>query len=130
MTIERTLHQTWKTEDIPERFRPWVESVRRENPDFEHRLWTDADNLRLIEEHYPWFLDTYLAYQHPVERADAARYFIVYTHGGLYLDLDMECLRPLSPLLRGDAVHLALEAGPRTQPAGTSSGGGSRILPR
>ncbi|MEM7356415.1 MAG: glycosyltransferase [Acidobacteriota bacterium] len=115
MTIERILHQTWKTGEIPERFRPWVESVRRENPDFDYRLWTDADNLRLIEEHYPWFLETYLAYRHPVERADAARYFIVYTHGGLYLDLDMECLQPLSPLLEDDAVHLALEAGPRIE---------------
>ncbi|MEM1180513.1 MAG: glycosyltransferase [Acidobacteriota bacterium] len=113
MSIPRVLHQSWKTEEIPERFRPWVQSVRRMHPDFEYRLWTDDDNERLIAERYPWFLETYRGYSHPVERADAARYFVIYTHGGVYLDLDMECLRPLDPLLLGEAVVLALEAGPR-----------------
>ena len=115
VAIERILHQTWKTEEIPRRFRSWVESVRRENPELEYRLWTDDDNLRLIEQHYRWFLPTYRAYRHPVERADAARYFIVHRFGGLYLDLDMEGLRPLWPLLDQDAVNLALEAGPRIE---------------
>ncbi|MEM8995611.1 MAG: glycosyltransferase, partial [Acidobacteriota bacterium] len=99
MPIERTLHQSWKTADVPERFRPWVDGVRRLHPDFDYRLWTDDDNERLIAERYPWFFDTYRGYRHPVERADAARYFVIYTHGGVYLDLDMECLRPLDPLL-------------------------------
>ena len=112
MSIEKIIHQTWKTEEIPEKFAAWVDSVRRENPDFEYRLWTDEDNETLIAEQYPWFLETYHAYEHPVERADAARYFIVYTHGGVYLDLDMECLRPLDALIQGEAVHLSIEAGP------------------
>ncbi|MEM8962529.1 MAG: glycosyltransferase [Acidobacteriota bacterium] len=115
MPIERILHQSWKTTEIPQRFRPWVASVRREHPAFEYRLWTDDDNERLIAERYPWFLDTYRGYRHPVERADAARYFVVYTFGGVYLDLDMECLRPLDPLLEDEAVVLALEAGPRIE---------------
>ncbi|MEM6795357.1 MAG: glycosyltransferase [Acidobacteriota bacterium] len=113
--IERILHQSWKSREIPERFRPWVASVRRMHPDFEYRLWTDEDNERLIAERYPWFLETYRGYSHPVERADAARYFVIYTHGGVYLDLDMECLRPLDPLLSGEGVVLALEAGPRIE---------------
>ncbi|MEO1085983.1 MAG: glycosyltransferase [Acidobacteriota bacterium] len=115
MPIERILHQSWKAAEIPKRFRPWVASVRRLHPGFEYRLWTDADNEGLIAERYPWFLETYRAYRHPVERADAARYFVVYTYGGVYLDLDMECLRPLDPLLDGESAVLALEAGPRIE---------------
>ncbi len=74
-------------------------------------LWTDEDNRTLIADHYRWFLDTYDSYTHNIERADAARYFILHRHGGLYLDLDIEVLRPLDTLL-GEGVTVSLEAGP------------------
>jgi mannosyltransferase OCH1-like enzyme len=31
-------------------------------------------------------------------RADSARYMYMYKYGGLYADLDMECLRPMDEL--------------------------------
>ena len=50
----------------------------------------------------PWhrrFLATYDAYPSYIQRCDAARYFIIYTHGGLYADLDYECTKPFAPVL-------------------------------
>ena len=35
---------------------------------------------------------SYDGYTHPIQRADAARYFILFVHGGLYADLDYEPL--------------------------------------
>ena len=112
MKVPRILHQTWKTEEIPRAYSAFVESVRAHHPDWDYRLWTDAANLRFIEAQFPWFLDTFLAYRHDIERADAVRYFLLYQYGGLYADLDMECLRPFDELIQGDAVHFSLEAGP------------------
>ena len=37
---------------------------------------------------YPWFLDTYDNYRYPIQRADSIRYFILASHGGIYIDLD------------------------------------------
>jgi mannosyltransferase OCH1-like enzyme len=112
MSIPRVIHQTWKTEAIPPLYQPFVDSVRTHHPGWEHRLWTDADNLRFIQERFPWFLETFVSYRHDIERADAVRYFLLYEFGGIYVDLDMECLRPFDDLVREEGVHFSLEAGP------------------
>lgn len=112
VTVPKIIHQTWKTQEIPELHADWVHSVRALNPSFEYRLWTDEDNRSLVEQRYPWFLERYDAYRHNIERADAIRYFILYTFGGVYIDLDMECLRPIEPLITGPGVFFSLEAGP------------------
>ena len=103
MKIRKIIHQTWKTHDIPrEIYRAeWIESWKRCHPDWEYRFWTDADNRRLIAEHFPEFLETYDEYPADILRADAVRYFILYQYGGVYADLDYRCLRNLEPLLAG-----------------------------
>ena len=38
------------------------------------------------------------------------RYEVLHRHGGVYVDTDVECLRPLTPLLRGIDAFAALES--------------------
>ncbi len=103
--IPRVVHQTWKTSDVPEAWAAYRSSWLERHSSWRHRLWTDADNRRLIAEHHPWFLATYDSFPRHIQRVDAAKYFIVYTHGGVYADLDCECLRPVDALTqRGGAV--------------------------
>jgi FkbM family methyltransferase len=97
--IPRYLHQTWKTEDIPDKHKPFQKTFTDMHPKWQYKLWTDQDNEQLIEKHYSWFLEYYRGYPHNIQRADAARYFILYHFGGVYADLDMQCLTPLDPLL-------------------------------
>jgi hypothetical protein len=66
--VPRVLHQTWKTADIPERFSELVSSWTRFNPDLKRRLWTDADIRGMIADNYSWFLPTFDAYPHPIQR--------------------------------------------------------------
>jgi mannosyltransferase OCH1-like enzyme len=113
--IPRIIHQTWKGEALPEDYARYRRTVHDHHPDWEHRLWTDADNRRLIAECYPWFLETYDGYKHTIERVDAVRYFILLHHGGVYIDLDMECLKPLDPLLEIGGLHFGLLASPTIQ---------------
>ena len=63
------------------------------------QLWTDDKSRALIATEYPWFLSTYDAYPHPIQRADAIRYFVLAHYGGIYIDLDDGCNRRLDPLL-------------------------------
>lgn len=109
LLIPRVLHQTWKTADVPAVFHEYRASWRRHHPAWSVRLWTDADNRRLVADHYPWFLERYDAYRYPIQRADAARYFILHRHGGLYVDLDFECLRSVEPLLAPGKCTLGME---------------------
>ncbi|TFY60801.1 hypothetical protein EVJ58_g4923 [Rhodofomes roseus] len=97
--IPRILHQTWKTETLPEKWADVSQGCRDLMPDYEYMLWTDASSREFISENYPWFLDTFDGYKYPIQRADAIRYFILHHYGGVYLDLDIGCLRPLDPLM-------------------------------
>ena len=95
----RVIHQTWKTRKLPEGMRELADSWRTHHPRWEYRLWTDDDNRRLVADHYPWFLATYDAYDHPIKRVDAARVFMLHRYGGIYSDLDSACLRSFDELV-------------------------------
>ncbi|WP_170265534.1 glycosyltransferase [Thiohalocapsa marina] len=88
---------------------PLQASWKRHHGHWEYRFWTDADNLAFLTAHYPEFLPIYQGYASPICRADAIRYFLLYHFGGLYADLDFECLRPFDALLEGKGVVLGLE---------------------
>ena len=92
--IPKTIHQTWKTNSIPERWKEFHWSWKKHfpKPEYTHILWTDEMNRKLIKEKFPYFLKTYDSYPKNIQRADAIRPFILYEYGGIYADLDYECL--------------------------------------
>lgn len=107
--IPRIIHQTWRDAAVPAALAAFQRTWQIHHPGWTLHLWTDPDNRELIRRHYPWFLPVYDAYSEPIMRADAARYFILHRYGGVYADLDFECLRPQAPLLADHAVVLGLE---------------------
>ncbi|GAB4818956.1 hypothetical protein N2152v2_006002 [Parachlorella kessleri] len=114
-TVPKILHQTWKSRVIPDKWKAAQQSCQSLHPDWEYKLWTDADGLEFIEKHYPEFLPTYLAYPYNIQRADAIRYFILYHYGGVYIDLDMGCRKPL------DFMRQYNFTAPLTYPGGLSN---------
>jgi len=77
----------------------WSSTCVSKNLSFTHILWDDADNLRFVREQFPWFLETYEGYDVEIKRADAIRYMFLYTYGGVYIDMDFECLQSFDTLL-------------------------------
>lgn len=106
MTIPKLIFQTWKTKDLPDQFQEWSSTFKDENPTYAYRLWDDADNLAFITKYFPWFLETYTSYPEEIFRVDAVRYFFLYQFGGIYADLDTECLLPLDSITRESGVIL------------------------
>lgn len=92
--IPKIIHQTAKTNDIPDVWKKYQLKVQALHPDWEYRLWTDEDNLAFVETEYPEYLDLFINLPKNIMRADVIRYLIMYRIGGLYLDLDYEMLRP------------------------------------
>ncbi|KAF9247317.1 glycosyltransferase family 32 protein [Melanogaster broomeanus] len=113
--IPRILHQTWKSETLPSEWINISQECRDMMPDYEYMLWTDARSREFIAEHYPWFLDTFDNYKYVIQRADVIRYFVLHFYGGIYLDLDVGCMRPLDPLLVYPVIL------PKTIPVGLSN---------
>jgi mannosyltransferase OCH1-like enzyme len=99
--IPKIIHQTYINTSIPQ---VWKEAqasclALHKKPEWEYKLWTDEMSVDFIASEYPHFLDTFKNYRYPIERADAIRYFVLDHYGGIYLDLDDGCARPMEPLL-------------------------------
>ena len=108
-SIPCIIHQTWKDNNIPQSMRSWQSSWQKHHPSWEYRLWTDEDNYRLVAEYYPWLLPVYEGFSEPVMRVDLVRCLILKHYGGVYADLDFECLKPVVPLLEGFSLVLGCE---------------------
>jgi hypothetical protein len=107
--IARRLHQTFRTDRLPEDLQTVSDNLRRDNPDYEYHLWTDAEIPEFIHSHYGESIrDVYLSI-HPdygAARADFFRYLLVYKLGGVYLDIKSTTRIPLANLIRPDDHYL------------------------
>jgi hypothetical protein len=103
--IPQTIHRVWLGgRPIPEEHERFGQTFAQHHPDWEMRLWTDADLPALGIG----AAERKRSRTHS-ELSNLVRYEVLHRHGGVYVDTDVECLRPLTPLLRGIDAFAALE---------------------
>lgn len=123
--IPRIIHQLWgfwSGDTVPPEWMERARSWKRHHPSWEYRLWTAAECNEIIETHYPDFLEVYWSYSYPVQRADAARICLLRRFGGVYADMDIECLRSVEPLIAGHRAVMIEE------PSVHDLGAGNRMV--
>lgn len=108
--IPQVIHQIWKEQTLPPRYQVLSQSWRQAHPNWQWRLWTNADNLAFVAQHYPELLNCYHDYPFWIQRVDMIRYLILHRLGGVYVDLDFECFRSIQPLLQDRDCVLSVEA--------------------
>lgn len=100
--IPRTLHVIW-VGDESKRPDNCIATWRRHNPDWELRLWGNAELAG-----YGWVNATHMRAMAERELngvADLMRWEILYNEGGFVVDADSICRRPLEPwLFEGEAM--------------------------
>jgi mannosyltransferase OCH1-like enzyme len=109
LMIPKILHQTWKDNNVPEHLLSFVSSWKSNHPAWNYILWTDEMNRNFIADQYPEFLPQYDAYPANIQRVDAVRYFILQKMGGVFIDLDFECLKSIDPLVENQSFVAGLE---------------------
>lgn len=93
--IPKIIHQIWVGPKTPPRhFKKWQASLLQLHPDWEYKLWTDKEvaELSMINQRYYDEETNYGA------KADILRLEILNQFGGLYVDIDFECLKPFDLL--------------------------------
>mmetsp|Transcript_7059 Transcript_7059/g.15313 ORF Transcript_7059/g.15313 Transcript_7059/m.15313 type:complete len:322 (-) Transcript_7059:571-1536(-) len=127
------MHRMWKNDDIIEKNdhelpANWTKAFLRCNEQYSRWnwttiLWTDDSIAAFIEKHFPTFMPTYNAYPYNIQRVDAARYFILYHYGGVYMDLDVGCKKDkdLGRILDSMEILEKVAVLPLTQPVGVSN---------
>ena len=104
MAIPRITHQTAPTINSS----AWDPSLRhravRLHPDWEHRFYDDAGGRDFLRRELPHLLPPYDNYSFNIQRADLFRVAAVYVSGGFYLDMDIDCHKPLDSLCEYSCV--------------------------
>lgn len=65
--------------------------------------------LDFVAEHYPEHLAVFCGYKAGVQRADAARYMLLHHFGGVYADIDCECVAPFDEIMAEERIVLCRE---------------------
>ena len=113
--IPLVLHQTYKDRRLPHHLKAYQESWRHHNPHWQYKFWSDQDIDDFVAKEFPEFLPIFDAYTHKIMRIDAFRYLLLYHQGGIYADMDFECLRPMDELLKGRDIFLISEPQQHTE---------------
>src|ERR1700761_6721881 len=82
--IPRIIHQVWLGSPFPEKYKEWQKSWKTHHPEWEYRLWTDADIERLVSLGDFFVGDTYRYYTQATnygERSDILKILLIYYFG-------------------------------------------------
>lgn len=87
--IPRIVHQIWLGSEVPEKFYNWMKSWTNMQG-WEYKLWTekDVESLNLYNQEIYDLSNNY------GEKSDILRLEILKKYGGLYVDVDFECIKP------------------------------------
>lgn len=110
--LPRTFHRIWLGGEEPAWLRPFADSWREHHPDWAFHQWDEEH----VQELFP--LRNQEIYDRAAEivpshvgqlRSDILRYEILCRFGGVYVDADFECLRPIDELIDGVECFAAWE---------------------
>lgn len=96
--IPKIIHYFWFSgEEYPDKVKRCIESWHKFCPDYEFKLWS-LDNYKTDNE----FFNEALSRKAWSIASDYSRCDVIYRYGGIYLDVDVELIKPLDDLLFDD----------------------------
>ena len=93
----KKIHQIWfqGERNAPKKLQGFSEKWKTLNPSYQHRVWEETTMDAFISKHYPNYYSRYRELPHMIQKIDFFKYAILNIEGGFYIDMDVECLRPL-----------------------------------
>lgn len=85
--IPRIVHQIWLGSPLPKKYQEWVSSWMNLHG-WEYKLWTNED----VKDMVLYNQDLYDRSSNYGEKSDILRLEILHRYGGIYVDVDYECL--------------------------------------
>jgi hypothetical protein len=90
--MEKVIHQIWVGPfEMPNREKRFVQKTKEMNPSWTHILWTN-DNLPELPEKLKQMYDFFGQQKDYAHQADVLRIYLVKLFGGVYLDVDFDCI--------------------------------------
>ena len=109
--IPKIIHQIWSdvNDPLPNLFLQFSQTWKQNHPDWRYEFWNEERMNRFVRDNYPHYWKTYSQFTYNIQRWDAIRYLFLFKMGGMYVDFDSECLKPLDNLLKNRTCCFSLE---------------------
>ena len=100
MTIPRTIHQIWfqGINNISEKYLPNIKSIVDKNPNWEVKYWDENSIRQVVSALGEKYLKKYESFPLMLQKIDFGRYAILYSEGGISIDVDVFALKPLDEI--------------------------------
>ena len=110
--IPKKIYQSWiSKETMPEGMRENVDKWPKVNPDYEVRFFNDKEQEEWMKTECNDYFQPWKACELPAGRADIFRYCLLFTYGGVWVDIDMIPYIPLKRVLSKDVRATVLHDG-------------------
>jgi len=99
----QSINQMWKTTTVSPPFdEAWQASWGKihDASKWQYRFMTDDQADAFLSREYSWLLPVIANFKLKIMKFDLLRYLMVYEHGGIYADMDMEALKDITSLLQ------------------------------
>ena len=107
--IPRTIHRIWVGGWLPKELEGYGQTWKELHPEWTFPLWTE-ESLTWLQNSELFANAAKIAPNNIGQfRADVARYEILYRFGGVYIDCDFECRKPIDELIENVEAFAAWE---------------------
>jgi len=100
--IPLIIHQIWfqGQKTLNSKYADFQQRWKELHPKWIYIFWDENKIINLLRKHYEWFFDTWNKLPFMIQKIDSAKIFILHFYGGMYIDMDMEPIMNIEPLLR------------------------------
>lgn len=108
ISIPKIIHQIWWQggDNIPDDYPVYSDSWIIKNPNYKYILWDENAINDILYEHFPWFVEKFNNMPKMIQKIDVAKYMILYIHGGIYVDMDSECVKSIDTLIENKQIMI------------------------
>lgn len=98
--IPKKIYQSYKTKDLPPKMKDNVQKLKDMNPEYEYELWDDNDCRKFLLDFFGEnYANAFDVLAPGAAKCDFWRYAMLYTKGGVYMDIDLVPLVPLREII-------------------------------
>lgn len=107
LQIPKIIHQMWLGSPMPKFFESYIKTCQKLHPDWEYRFWTEKDLHKLSYNKE--------VVQNITKRLDITKDYLMHVilakYGGVFMDVDYACFKPLDQLNYQYDAWFAIEPG-------------------
>ena len=108
--IPKIIHQLWEGPPLSDFFNKLVETWKKYHPDWKYEFWNGDRMKDFVVSNYPQMADVLFKYKYNIQRWDLIRYLILHKLGGMYIDIDYECLESFDKhIINNDNCYFGME---------------------